>query len=255
MRIVELVGLPGAGKTTLEQRLWRSGKVAKLDPVLRLAAGRWFSDRGGRGWAAIRSMARITGERPLASRVFLHRFLSDNKACMREYYRSNPKLGEAIGSWLKRGIPDEVTDLRLFEHVGTMYIVAGRQYLLDRYAAETGLPVLIDEHWLQLLAFMFNWGPEEVWWSWMAEALQHIPLPSKVIWLEAADQVSQARQHRRDKIAPLFFGCSDIAAKGAQLEARFRRVCSALEKRGVDVIVVRADRPIDAVASDVIAAL
>lgn len=233
--LIELVGLPGAGKSTVVKELEKTGRVQPFNQLLRQAAGSWMATE----------LLRKPFTQPLlANELALRFYMGRHKGNLRAYCRYNYALVDSVTRWLTRA--RDVSSLRYLEHIGTFYNVLSKQYLLDHYA-DTDEKYVIDEHWINLFCFMLNWGSESEWLKWVDETLDHIEPPTAVIWMNDVADISEVRQKARGRFAPLFHECSNIAEFGSTLETRFSKAKEILEKRKIKLVEVNAKRDVSSI--------
>lgn len=245
--VIELVGLPGSGKSTIEKNLVRSRKVVPLRKALRTSVGRWFASE-----VYGRSRASFLFGNDLVLRWYLRQAVRN----LRSSFSENPTAINLVSGFVRNTATQEnLHELRFLENVATFLELISRDYLLTKYTTTSSRAVLLDEHWVQLIAFVLNWGRQDEWIAWAKEVLDHVHLPQTVIWFQGAAQLSEARQVGRGKIAVMFRGCDDITVKGAALEQRAELLQYELQQRGVDILTVDASWSSDKVTELILSAL
>lgn len=236
-KVVEIVGLPGAGKSTVMAALTgRVSSVVPLDKALHAAASSWISrDILGLPWL------KYVVPRQVSVGLSAARTLRG----FREFYRDCPALVDVMCLRLRSAMSaQEVGNRRLLETNLAFMNLAARWRLLETYGSQEEKPVLIDEDWVQFVAFTLNWGDESSWDAWLSEAFDVMPLPQVVIWLRGAAGLSEERQVARGKVAAIFNDQGDITAQSVRYEARFERLAlERLRASGVKVVALDACLP------------
>lgn len=235
---IELVGLPGSGKSTVASALLRTGLFQPLQPALRRAAGRLLAqDVLGKPWLTP----------VLANEIGLRLCLGRPKVAMRRYFDIDAELCGSVTKWIRVGASNPaVTNLRLLEHISTFMYMLSRRWLFEYTKGFRDKPLLIDEDWVNFSSFMLNWSDEDAWLDWAERVLSLVTLPDWVVWLRGAKDVTERRQLERKKVAALFDGCSDFNQMAEDTEARFQRLIPFLRER-THVIEVDATLPVDTV--------
>lgn len=230
--LVELVGLPGGGKTTISRALARSGKIESIRNALRRSVGHWYA----REILGMPHSSFLFG-----NELFLRLYSNRSIENLRASYRAEPEIIRLFAGFiLPAGIEERPHEMRCVENMATFLELVSRDQLLTRYLTPHGRPILADEHWIQFVFFVMNWGIEDHWRNWALEMLDNVSLPTRVIWLRNVAALSESRQVARGRLAAMFRGCDDIASAGSMLERRAESLQPELERRGVRVICVDA---------------
>ncbi|MCC5795199.1 MAG: hypothetical protein JJT85_10770 [Chromatiales bacterium] len=246
-RIIELVGAPGAGKSTALRGISKQRGLASADRVLRRAAGSWACDEflGGVRWPGLL----------LGSGLVLRYYMSRRRSLIRQGQASSGPATEMVTSWIARAAASGgMSAVRMLEHTNALIDVMGTDVLLRTFTRRTGDPVVVDEHWVQLLGFSLNLGEREQWATWARNVCDKVALPQRVVWLCNAHGESEQRQRQRQRVAMMLADVGDIATQVQLLEDRFSDLVVCLRDKGVDVRTVDASKAREDLAGEVMEA-
>jgi GTPase SAR1 family protein len=226
-QFIEVVGLPGSGKSTLIDVIVTGNyRINEQRQLLEAAALHWLRQRSIWGRFLARSFLGKFAEQKY--------FSSELPA--RLYLYENPEVAQVLSEWFG-GIKNDTGA----QYIGRMIAVVRtikNAKLLDNF--QTDQITLFDEHWIQLLTVILNYGEDDLFLDWFARMISLIPLPDGVIWLSDASKVAEDRQRKRGKLAAIFVDSVDITETAMEIERRMEKAVSLLNLDGVPILKLDA---------------
>jgi ABC-type branched-subunit amino acid transport system ATPase component len=226
-QFIEVVGLPGSGKSTLIDGVVTGNvKIDNQRQLLEAAALHWLRQRSvwGRFFA-----------RPFLGKFAEQKYFSSELPA-RLYLYENPEVAQVLSEWFA-GIKNDSGA----QYIGRMIAVVRtikNARLFDNF--QTDQVTLFDEHWVQLLTVILNYGEDDLFLDWFRHMIELIPLPDGVIWLSDASKITKDRQRKRGKLAAIFVDSADITETAMEIERRTEKAVSLLSLNGVPILKLDA---------------
>lgn len=223
---IELIGVPGSGKSSLLQYLVKTGNFISCHNAKKSSAGKWFS----------KEVVTTPIVNRLFSGIILKYYLSRPKSIIRSLISQQPELLKSITGWLESGTDGDVIEAaRYLESLSSVFEVLGTTYLIENYF-ENRTPIIFDEYWTQLMLAKLKWGDHQRYELWLQKVIPWIPFPERVVWLKNAASVAEYRQTGRNKVALLFTNCSSIKDKCIEIEQSIQDGVEILKDVGIKVL-------------------
>jgi hypothetical protein len=219
---VEIVGLPGSGKSTVIAHIEKHQMIE--------TSSQWLSKVAKEELAS-----NLFGIRHMAG--FLPNHLGKIYLNVKKlnYFRIYCSHSGGIVDGIAKTISAQVQSGRmLVERANRLLELAAEQYLIEKYVANF---VISDERWVQFIGFYL----QALTGDWIAEVERHLPLlplPARVVWFDHGAEVCASRQRQRGKRAGLFEGSRDDGELAAMYERQFSRLVPFLTERGVEVFKI-----------------
>lgn len=236
------MGKPGVGKTTLIKELSLSDGFLHWDEAYIRAVERAFNDSGDKG--VLEQLTRVYGRvydvlpEPLQDLEILRHVThvtGISKDMRHRYLQEYPGSLERMERYLRRYTHDEK---RVSTIADWLCFAAERYMLIQRYTEEFHETILVDEGLVSRVGSVFvpPSPSKEIMAEDICDYCDNIPVPDRIILLDASTETCISRMKDRRKGLPLFHDEVSIRSALKRYDTCFEVALDYLSSTEVEVI-------------------